>query len=103
MGRRRRLTPEPHRFTEPDLHRTYMHGLLVSYPCLAVRTRRRPSDYVRNPPMDGKQCYGQMRLQPVVAQHEDWQMLSYLCGTCGRVAWEFTCDAPTLPSEQEPS
>lgn len=102
MGRRRRLIVPTSKPQPTD--RTYLHGLLHTYPCLAVRIKQRwMNPQARNPHIDGEQCYGQMRLQPVVAQRDDWQMLSYLCDRCGRVAWEPTYDARRSPPEQEPT
>lgn len=75
----------------------------MSYPCLALRTYRRASGYkTRHFHLDGAQCFGQMHLQPVVAQRDEGQMLSYRCDTCGRLAWEFTPDVRST-SEKEPS
>lgn len=94
MGRRRRLN-------EPEYRRDYTHGLLTSFPCLAIRMHWSPvGRFAHTPPFEGEACAGQMSLQPVVAQQDEWTMLSYRCGKCGRVAWLPTYDA-RLPSEEE--
>lgn len=99
MVRRRRLKPTTTPLV-PNVRPTYQDGLLHTYRCGAIRMRRQ---YSRNPQhWDGAQCEGMMRLQPVVAQRDDWQMLSYLCNKCGRIAWVPTYDA-NLTSEQEPT